>query len=244
MTLPITLVFGYRHLETRQCHPRDILKWLQQWFGRSPQELETAGFWLLIDGKRLELTCIPDSTRTLDDIRAAATDPDGSVWGVRYFNIFPPGFLISPSSSYVWQTECETASDFTNAGAVRGHIGFHACFPLNLQHWLDTEIDHQSCHCKALVKGFGDMVVGEVGWRSSRMRVVQAYITDLVATELFDSLRIRYPSVGFNSIDRFPISGDRAPTIYFSFATRDLNRIGREIERRYRSSESTIDYTF
>jgi hypothetical protein len=107
-------------------------------------------------------------------------EDDNSFWGVRYFRTVPPNFLMSPTSCFIWETHEAVATDFFNSGAVRGHIGFHAAWPGergidgDLPRWWEAEVDHSPCNVKALVLGYGDVVTGSTGWRSSKMKIVQA----------------------------------------------------------------------
>lgn len=105
------------------------------------------------------------------------TDSDGGIYGVRYFDFtksMSGGFLVSPSSKFVWETASATAFDFNNAGAVRGHIGFHAAWPKSLQDWPNSKVDHHRTNVKALVKGYGDLIQGTMGWRSEKLTILQA----------------------------------------------------------------------
>ena len=122
------------------------------------------------------------------------TDTDGGVYGVRFF-AFARGstrcYLVSPTSMFVWDTAEGVAKDFSNNGAVRGHIGFHAAWPVELERWTESPVDHVQYPVKALVKGYGDIVVGEQGWRSERMQIV-AVQTKEHASEIAAA----YPSIG------------------------------------------------
>lgn len=103
------------------------------------------------------------------------TDSDGGVYGVRFFDFMPSqfgGFLVSPTSSFIWESSEAIATDFKNSGAVRGHVGFHAAWPESLQTWQQTSVDHHTMPVKALVKGYGDLILGEMGWRSERLTVL------------------------------------------------------------------------
>lgn len=103
------------------------------------------------------------------------TDSDGGVFGVRFFDLLPSQsrvYLVSPSSKFVWDTKSAIAPDFKNQGAVRGHLGFHAAWPCDLKRWTESQIDHHLCDVKALVKGSGDLVLGEVGWRSEKLEIL------------------------------------------------------------------------
>ncbi len=73
---------------------------------------------------------------------------------------------------FVWEDRFGVAPDFKNQGAVRGHIGFHAAWPQSLAKWPDSPVDHSCCKVKALVKGSGDLVLGEEGWRSEKLEIV------------------------------------------------------------------------
>lgn len=123
-------------------------------------------------------------------------EPDGSVWGVRYFRVARPGFLVSPTSMYVWERESASADDFSNSAAVRGHIGFHAAWVEDLARWQESTVDHSECECKALVRGYGDIVLGDEGWRSSRLLIVRGEL-DTSGMRLRDALQRRYPRITF-----------------------------------------------
>jgi hypothetical protein len=107
---------------------------------------------------------------------AEFTDTDGGIYGVRYFDHMPSssgaGLLVSPTSRFIWESAYATAKDFANIGAVRGHIGFHAAWPISLRDWPRTNVDHQTCTVKALVKGYGDLIQGTMGWRSQKLQLI------------------------------------------------------------------------
>lgn len=105
------------------------------------------------------------------------TDADGGIYGVRFFDAHPPGFLVSPTSKYVWETKRAT-TEFSNAGAVRGHVGFHAAWPESLETWPSSGVDHYTTKVKALVKGYGDLVQGTEGWRAQSLEIVSLICTD------------------------------------------------------------------
>ncbi len=90
---------------------------------------------------------------------------------------------------FIWESVEGFAKDFKNEGALRGHIGFHAGWPESLETWQNSIIDHPNTGIKALVKGYGDMVLGEVGWRSERMTVLSLLVRD---EEKAESLQRRY----------------------------------------------------
>lgn len=126
----------------------------------------------------------------------ACKEPDGSVWGVRYFRAVRPGFLMSPTSLYVWETCSAEATDFSNAEAVRGHVGFHAAWVEDLNRWAESTVDHGKCEAKALVRGFGDIVLGDEGWRSSKLKIVSV-VLDITGLPLRSALEKRYQGVAF-----------------------------------------------
>ncbi len=130
--------------------------------------------------------------QTMQQLRESCTEPNGTVWGIRFFDVLPPGFLVSPTSKWVWETAEQIVPSFSNAQAVRGHHGFHAAWT-DLGDWLGSTVDHHSTTCKALVLGHGDIILGDVGWRSSKMTVVRA----ATSSEELSNLRQRYPSVIF-----------------------------------------------
>lgn len=112
---------------------------------------------------------------------AEFTDSDGGIYGVRFFNVYPAtngAMLVSPTSQFVWETKFATAKDFRNEGAVRGHIGFHAAWPESLANWAESYVDHHTTQVKALVKGYGDLVQGTMGWRSERLEIIQLRCND------------------------------------------------------------------
>lgn len=124
------------------------------------------------------------------------TDSDGGVYGVRFFDFMPSqfgGFLVSPTSRFIWESSEAIASDFRNSGAVRGHVGFHAAWPESLQRWQETAVDHHITPVKALVKGYGDLVLGEVGWRSERLTVLSV-VCCWASTA--DKVAARYKTIG------------------------------------------------
>ncbi len=133
-----------------------------------------------------------DSPRSLQQIREGCTEPNGTTWGTRFFDVLPPGYLVSPTSKWVWETAEQVVPAFSNSQAVRGHHGFHAAWVTDLANWLDSTVDHHSTKCKALVLGHGDIVLGDIGWRSSKMTVVRA-----AASTDIENLRKRYPTVVF-----------------------------------------------
>ena len=120
------------------------------------------------------------------------TDSDGGVYGVRFFDFMPSqfgGFLVSPTSRFIWESSEAVANDFKNSGAVRGYVGFHAAWPESLQMWQQTSVDHNITPVKALVKGYGDLVLGEMGWRSERLTVLSV-VCNLPSTA--DKVAARY----------------------------------------------------
>lgn len=130
------------------------------------------------------------------DPRQRWSDTDGGVFGVRFFNVVPSSsgrlLLISPTSLYVWLGSEGVAKDFRNEGAVRGHVGFHAAWPTDsLERWTDSEVDHHATQVKALVKGWGDLVLGEQGWRSEKLTIVSLQANGNIAKSLAES----YPNV-------------------------------------------------
>ena len=139
-------------------------------------------------GEHLSFRSQPEANK-----REEFTDADGGVFGVRFFNFYPSssgkGFLVSPSSNYVWESLYAT-TQFLNREAVRGHKGFHAAWPRELRNWTSVEIDHHDTGILALVKGYGDMVLGDMGWRSEKMEILQLVTRDLATTE---AINARYP---------------------------------------------------
>jgi hypothetical protein len=187
-------------VETHSCSPDRLAKALSKHFNQNWETLTSLG---------LSLNPPPGTLRSPQAIREECTEPDGSVWGTRFFDVLPPGYLVSPTSKWVWETASQVVPLFSNSEAVRGRHGFHAAWVPDLQNWLDADVDHHETKCKALVKGWGDIILGEVGWRSSKMTVKQAYVkeTDVVA------LSRRYPEVLFQVSSRsFLIE-----TFYFDF---------------------------
>lgn len=161
------------------------MKWKVQWKGTTIGQGESSALprkeailaELNLPQTCQHLTIVSEAVAALAprDPRAEFTDEDGGVFGVRFFDFYPGasrGFLISPSSHFVWDRAEATARDWKNQGAVRGHIGFHAAWPSTLSEWQKSAVDHCTTEVKALVKGYGDLVLGEVGWRSERMRIV------------------------------------------------------------------------
>ena len=133
---------------------------------------------------------------TILDPRVRWSDTDGGVFGVRFFNAAPSSsgrmLLISPTSMFVWLESKGVAKDFRNEGAVRGHVGFHAAWPMeSLEMWTKSEVDHSVARVKALVKGYGDLVLGEQGWRSERLTIVSLQAKEELAREL----SVSYPDV-------------------------------------------------
>lgn len=116
------------------------------------------------------------------------TDVDGGIYGVRFFDAHPPGFLVSPTSKYVWETKRAT-TEFSNKGAVRGHVGFHAAWPESLESWPTSAVDHHTTKVKALVKGYGDLVQGTEGWRAQTLELISLLCTD---PKLVEPLGARY----------------------------------------------------
>lgn len=189
-------------LQTCQASPDNLAKALSQHFHRPWSELVQVG---------LTLNPPPRSTRRSPEaIREECTEPDGSVWGTRFFDVLPPGYLVSPTSKWVWETASQVVPSFSNAAAVRGHHGFHAAWVPDLQNWLDSDVDHHETKCKALVKGWGDIILGTEGWRSSKMTIKQCYIKE---TDIVD-LQKRYPEVLFKSFHLHQLFNE---SIYFDF---------------------------
>lgn len=123
-------------------------------------------------------------------------DVDGGIFGVRFFDVMPGQdrvFLVSPTSRFVWEKTSAIARDFKNEGAVRGHVGFHAAWPASLERWTETFVDHGRTEAKALVKGYGDLVIGEAGWRSERMTImsVQSLYAQKIALA-YDEVSVIY----------------------------------------------------
>lgn len=172
-------------LESSDQPPLKIQQALTKHFSLPWDVLETQG--LAIHPRPVGENSRPKSPA---EIIADCTEPDGTVWGVRFFDVYPPGFLISPTSKWVWESETQIVPIFSNAEAVRGHHGFHAAWVADLQAWVEAEVDHHTTKCKALVRGHGDIVIGEVGWRSSRMTVVQVFLS-----ERDEGLAKRYPKI-------------------------------------------------
>jgi|SRR6478736_1903288 len=123
------------------------------------------------------------------------TDSDGGVYGVRFFDFMPSqfgGFLVSPTSRFIWESSEAIAADFKNSGAVRGHVGFHAAWPDTLGRWKETSVDHHITPVKALVKGYGDLVLGDMGWRSERLTIISV-VCSIPSTA--DKVAARYKGV-------------------------------------------------
>lgn len=178
---------------TVDCRPEKLVPLLERHFHAT---------WTFLSQRGMTLN--PPSTKESEQIRSECTNPDGSVLGVRFFDVYPPGYLISPMSKYVWETATQIVPYFSNAQAVRSHHGFHAAWPEDLQNWIGATVDHHATKCKALVKGHGDIIIGDVGWRSSKMTVLQVAATEHNEIE---PLRKRYPSVTFISTSQ-DLSGD------------------------------------
>jgi hypothetical protein len=168
------------------------------------------------------------------------TDTDGGVYGVRFFNFMPSqfgGFLVSPTSRFIWESTDAVASDFRNSGAVRGHVGFHAAWPESLQWWQETAVDHHITEVKALVKGYGDLVLGDVGWRSERLTLLsmvcsQASTADKVAAR-YKGLQVSVGTIVNPEVNQARIEW----TIEFQ---ERLDRIP-EVERVRRPRRQTVD---
>lgn len=191
--------------------PEQIVPLLVVHFQMKWGQLQRKGIWLAVDGKPAKLAP-PPTPKTPEQLIEECSEEDGTVWGVRYFNAHPPGFLISPSSAYVWESATQEVERFSNAEAVRGHHGFHAAWAEDLTTWGKSKVDHHTTICKALVKGFGDVIVGEMGWRSSKMTIVQA---KLKYDTLLAKLQARYPDVAF-SVG----SDDEKDDVQFTFSRR------------------------
>lgn len=163
--------------------------------------------------------------RSREQIIRDCQDVDGC-WGVRYFRAARPGFLLSPTSEFVWETASAEADDFSNAEAVRGHSGFHAAWVEDLNRWPLSIVDHIDTKCKALVKGFGDVVQGEMGFRSSKMRIIQIATHD-VSEKLNVALVKRYGPHGvtfFASVNSF-----KAPRLTFDYSITALTHRVRQM---------------
>jgi len=200
-------------LQTCQSSPESLAKALAIHFSHPWSRLTALG-----------LTLNPPCGRSPEEIRAECTEPDGSVWGTRFFDVLPPGFLVSPTSKWVWESASQVVPSFSNSNAVRGHHGFHAAWVPDLQNWLEADVDHHETKCKALVKGWGDIILGDVGWRSSKMTVKQCYVreTDAVA------LQRRYPEVLFQVVSR---GFRKEETICFDFPC-DIRKLSKWIRNQ------------
>ena len=178
------IIWQGRVLQTVRASPDILLRALQTHFNQQWSKLTFLG---------LMLNPPPGFKKPLEAIREDCTEPDGSVWGTRFFDVLPPEYLVSPTSKWVWETASQVVPSFSNAAAVRGHHGFHAAWVPDLKNWIDADVDHCETKCKALVKGWGDIILGTEGWRSSKMTVKQCYVkeTNIVA------LQRRYPEVLF-----------------------------------------------
>lgn len=159
------------------------------------------------------------------------TEDDGSVWGVRFFNVQPPGVLISPSSAFVWLKPRMTARGFRASSQCRGTAGFHAAWPASLEAWQLSSIDHHTCDVKALVRGYPDIVLCEAGWRSQHCEIVQCYITQAVAATELEGLRETYPTLSW-CVTKEHVGGSESaplrPAIEWHVRTRDPSLIRAE----------------
>lgn len=127
-------------------------------------------------------------------------DADG-YFGVRYFNYMPPGFLVSPTNAFVWESTHAKAERFTNSSALRGQSGFHAAWPYCLKQWAGAHVDHRETMVKALVKGHGDIVMGTLGWRSSECTLVSLAVRTIPAVAPLLEKRYKVPVITY---EQFP----------------------------------------
>lgn len=79
--------------------------------------------------------------------------------------------LISPQQKAVWGNTLK-ARNWTNTGAVRGVAGIHAVWPVNRKELLEY-IDSDTVLVE--LRGFGDTVQGDLGWRAECAMIVKIY---------------------------------------------------------------------
>ncbi len=192
-------------LQIVQASPSILVTELEKHFRRPWSQLATFG---------LSLNPPTGVNRSLEQIRADCTEPNGTVWGTRFFDVLPPGFLVSPTSKWVWESAEQVVPEFSTSAAVRGHHGFHAAWVQDLQNWVDSNVDHHTTKCKALVLGHGDIILGIEGWRSSKMTIVRAMVHEHI-----NALRVRYPSIQFQET-----SNDFVSYVSFDFPT-DIRKV-------------------
>lgn len=74
--------------------------------------------------------------------------------------------LCSPLQKTHWAGPLLLADKWSNESAVRGIAGIHACWP-----WTPLELLRmwKTNHCIVEVRGFGDTVQGDLGWRAERV---------------------------------------------------------------------------
>lgn len=188
--MKINILWRNRLLQTVECQPERLKEKLETRFGLSWQQLQANGF-------STQPPLVEAATASKESIIASCTEPNGSVWGVRYFNVFPPGFLVSPTSFWVWETATDEVPMFSSAQAVRGHHGCHAAWVREFNEWSTSDVDHYRTACKALVKGYGEVIVGQEGWRSSKMTIVRCIVDEKAAPQI-EALKKRYAGVEFS----------------------------------------------
>lgn len=170
------------------------IRWRGQKLGilKNEKQMSHLYSYLRVSKSDPNLQLLPlESSEEVGDPMKKFVDADGGLFGVRFFATVRSQtrvWLLSPTSAFLWESESATAKDFSNNGAVRGHIGFHAAWPEDLKTWELSYVDHQVHPVKALVKGYGDVVVGDEGWRSEEMMIVS--VQSLLAEEIMKHYKV------------------------------------------------------
>lgn len=96
--------------------------------------------------------------------------PDGTLRGLKKL-IYKDGKWISPSQKTVWDGDTCVAKEFKIGDeALRGHEGIHAVWADHTAELNDYEGDLIE------VSGYGECVVGDIGWRAQFSKVVSRII--------------------------------------------------------------------
>lgn len=95
--------------------------------------------------------------------------PDGTMRGIKRLRWTDKGW-VSPARETMWKDGCLSATDFDEAGDLRGEAGIHAT-------WSDTLTELRSYDGKLVeISGWGQCTVGDIGWRAQHARVVRELI--------------------------------------------------------------------